>query len=797
MSFIVGSRYSNARCRRAARRRVAAAPDKFKAAALLLKLVAKAMQQKARAGEVTAAGSSCQKAPSAARRTWGSRGSVTAQPHSRGRGMGMEGRSPGRSSFKHWDYFSKCDLQQCDRSIPKTSKCPTVEFVLLDPAMGHGKLVRTDGMCRGNSAPPKKPGLNRAAAKCTSADAPRHGAQPKGIPSVCFCPLPWPWLCLYFIAREPAPGSRDAVGSQGSAIKIATDNSITSEGTALFACGMGMDVPSPWLSQCCSHGTEARSEQHVAWRGTAFQWRQSSGASDRRWITKQIQHPPGPPLSVQTLCKAGVVTSNLPVPPSWAPEHGTEQLLPALTLAAGGLQAELQGTRYSICTDVSPTLGNSVDVCCLFTIDLETIRGLFSAQIPESSGTPVKALTLHFTLRQQQGKSQAWSWLKHVLQIDPALPGTDKHGFFPRIHPRLSGTDVLARMLGVRAADPCCPLGFGASRWHIPRAHLAPAVLGAQEMTAHSSLWVRGENKKHGAKRAVTAEGREGSSLVLHLEQPGCSSAPSTPPGRGWLAWGHSRCAGKELLAPHATSRSLLPKSLSRRPEGNLAAGERGRHGKKLQGHFQRADLLNDSARPAALSLSNQRDPRATTPAALELSPHQRLALHPGVRGYLEGGDVIAQVAGAALPPTVVALEVQGLLCAWGCQDTLHQRALGGGVLHTQALRRRGQKPQVSPCSLLRRCPGLGEESRKQRFGGDAVVHPAGQGAGGVFPTRSTGGCSPGAVGLEQGCTLQCLYLPPAAGKSWSANWNGSPGPAGLVPARSGAGDVGDHWGAS
>lgn len=37
-------------------------------------------------------------------------------------------------------------------------------------------------------------------------------------------------------------------------------------------------------------------------------------------------------------------------------------------------------------------------------------------------------------------------------------------------------------------------------------------------MTAHSSLWVHGENKKHGAKRAVTAEGREGSSLVLHLE---------------------------------------------------------------------------------------------------------------------------------------------------------------------------------------------------------------------------------------------------------------------------------------
>lgn len=97
MSFIVGSRYSNARCRRAARRRVAAAPDKFKAAALLLKRVAKAMQQKARAGEVTAAGSSCQKAPSAARRTWESRGSVTAQPHSRGRGTGPEGRSPGRS----------------------------------------------------------------------------------------------------------------------------------------------------------------------------------------------------------------------------------------------------------------------------------------------------------------------------------------------------------------------------------------------------------------------------------------------------------------------------------------------------------------------------------------------------------------------------------------------------------------------------------------------------------------------------------------------------------------------------
>lgn len=59
--------------------------------------------------------------------------------------------------------------------------------------------------------------------------------------------------------------------------------------------------------------------------------------------------------------------------------------------------------------------------------------------------------------------------------------------------------------------------------------------------------------------------------------------------------------------------------ALSRRPEGNLAAGERGRHGKKLQGHFQRAALLNDSARPAAHSLSNQRDPRATTPAALEV----------------------------------------------------------------------------------------------------------------------------------------------------------------------------------
>lgn len=79
--------------------------------------------------------------------------------------------------------------------------------------------------CMGEVQPPlKKPGLNCAVAKCTSADAPRHGAQPKGIPSVCFCPLPWPWLCLYFIAQEPAPGSRDAVGSQGSAIKIATGN---------------------------------------------------------------------------------------------------------------------------------------------------------------------------------------------------------------------------------------------------------------------------------------------------------------------------------------------------------------------------------------------------------------------------------------------------------------------------------------------------------------------------------------------------------------------------------------------
>lgn len=84
-----------------------------------------------------------------------------------------------------------------------------------------------------------------------------------------------------------------------------------------------------------------------------------------------------------------------------------------------------------------------------------------------------------------------------------------------------------------------------------------------------------------------------------------------------------------------------------------------------------------------------------------------------GVTGGTSGFLLLqAQVAGAALPPTVVALEVQGLLCAWGCRDILHQRALGGGVLHTQALRRRGQKPQVSPCSLLRCCPGLGEESR-------------------------------------------------------------------------------------
>lgn len=73
------------------------------------------------------------------------------------------------------------------------------------------------------------------------------------------------------------------------------------------------------------------------------------------------------------------------------------------------------------------------------------------------------------------------------------------------------------------------------------------------------------------------------------------------------------------------------------------------------------------------------------------------------------------------------------------------------------------------------------------------MVHPAGQGSGGAFPTC----CSvPGAVGLEQGCTLQCLCLPRAAGKGWGANWNGSPGPAGLVPAQSGAGDVGDHRGA-
>lgn len=48
---------------------------------------------------------------------------------------------------------------------------------------------------------------------------------------------------------------------------------------------------------------------------------------------------PEPPLSIQTPCKAGAVPSNLPVPPSWALERDTEQLLPALTLAAGGLQA--------------------------------------------------------------------------------------------------------------------------------------------------------------------------------------------------------------------------------------------------------------------------------------------------------------------------------------------------------------------------------------------------------------------------------------------------------------------------
>lgn len=40
------------------------------------------------------------------------------------------------------DYFSKCDLQYSSNVTAVYPK-PPVEFVLLDPAMGHGKLVRS------------------------------------------------------------------------------------------------------------------------------------------------------------------------------------------------------------------------------------------------------------------------------------------------------------------------------------------------------------------------------------------------------------------------------------------------------------------------------------------------------------------------------------------------------------------------------------------------------------------------------------------------------------------------------